>query len=95
MYSNLGKNFCKALPAYHAFTGSDFMASFIQKEKIQPLKKLEKDEELDDDQNNDFIEIEKITSKIVDDVRTEIFMEKYKPKRDGEKLLVSKNLMPV
>ena len=42
-YSNLGKNFCKALPAYHAFTGSDFMASFSQKEKIQPLKKLEKD----------------------------------------------------
>ena len=41
-YSNLGKNFCKALPAYHVFTGSDFMASFSQKEKIQPLKKLGK-----------------------------------------------------
>ena len=24
IYSNLGKKFCKALPAYYAFMGSDF-----------------------------------------------------------------------
>ena len=49
------------------------------------------------------MKIKKITSKMygkknlkkVDDVRTEIFMEQYKAKTDGETLLVSKNLMPV
>ena len=43
IYSNLGKNFCEALPTYHAFTGSDFTAHFSGKGKIQSLKKLEKD----------------------------------------------------
>ena len=71
IYSNLDKNLCKTLPAYHAFTGSDFTAVCSQKGKIQPLKKLEKDVqaqiafghlgELDDDQNNDFTEMEKVT----------------------------------
>ena len=28
IYSNLSKNFCKALPAYHTFMGSDFTAFF-------------------------------------------------------------------
>ena len=73
-FSNLGKNFCKAFPAYHAFTGSDFTASFSQKGKIRPLKKLEKDvqaqitfghlRQLDDDHSNDFTEIEKFTCKM-------------------------------
>ena len=34
VYSNLGKNFSKILPASHAFTGSDFIASFSGKEKM-------------------------------------------------------------
>ena len=60
IYTNLGKNLCKALPDYHTFTGSDFKPFSNQKGKIQPLKKLEKDVqaqivsghlgELDDDQ---------------------------------------------
>ena len=72
--SNLGKNFCKALPTYHTFMGSNFTASSSWKGKIQPLKKLEKDvqaqitfghlRELDDDQRNDFTKIEKFTCKI-------------------------------
>ena len=110
LYSNLGKNFCKALPTYHAFTGSDFAVSFSQKGKIQPLKKLKKDlhaqiafthlGELEDGQSNDFIEIEKFTCKIygkknlrkIVDVITEIFMEKYKPKIDGDKVSCAKKL---
>ena len=74
IYSNLGKNFCKALPGYHAFTGSDFTASFSRKGNIQPLKKLEKDAraqipfghlgQLGDDQSNNFAEIEKFTCKM-------------------------------
>ena len=98
IFTNLGKNLCKALPPYHTFTRSDFKAFFNRKGKIQSLKKLEKDvqaqfvfghlEELDDDQSNDFTEIEKLTCKMygkknlkkMDDARTEIFMEKYKPK---------------
>ena len=110
IYSNLGKNFCKAIPAYHAFTGSDFTASFSRKRKIQPLKKLEKDVQaqiafghlgqLDDDPSNDFTKIEKFTCKMygkknlekIDDVRTEIFMEKCKPKTDGDKISCTKKL---
>ena len=34
--SNLGKKLCKALPAFHAFTGSDFTASFVEKERFSP-----------------------------------------------------------
>ena len=74
IYTNLGKNLCKALPDYHTFTGSDFKAFFNRKGKIQPLKKLEKDVqaqivsghlgELDADQSNDFTEIEKCTFKM-------------------------------
>ena len=74
IYSNLGKNFCKALPGYHAFTGSDFTTSFSRKGNIQPLKKLEKDAraqipfghlgQLGDDQSNNFAEIEKFTCKM-------------------------------
>ena len=72
--SKLGKNFCKSLPAYQEFTGSDFTASFGRKGMFQPIKKLEKYVqaqiafghlgELDDDQRNDFTEIEKFTCKM-------------------------------
>ena len=42
MHVNLGRNLCKALPGYHALTGSDFTASFSGKGKVNPLKKLKK-----------------------------------------------------
>ena len=56
--------------------------------------------ELDDGQSNDFIEIEKFTCKMygkknfrkIADVITEIFMEKYKPKIDGNKISCAKKL---
>lgn len=37
---NLGEELCRALPAFHAFTGCDFTASFYRKGKSQPLKIL-------------------------------------------------------
>ena len=43
---NLGESLCNALPAYHAFTGSDYTAAFCRKGKVRPFKKLEKDERL-------------------------------------------------
>ena len=110
IYSNLEKNICKALPAYHTFTGSDFTAFLSRKGKIQPLKKLEKDVQaqivfgylgrLDDGQSNDFTEIDQFTCKLydkkslkkIDDVRTDIFMEKYKPKTDRDKISCAKKL---
>ena len=74
IYSNQAKNICKALPAYHAFTGSEFTTSFNRKGKVQSLNKLEKDVqahiafgysgELVDDQSNDFTEIENFTCKM-------------------------------
>ena len=55
--------------------------------------------QLDDDQSKDFAEIEKNTCKMygkknlkkIDDVRTEVFMEKYKSKKDGDKISCAKN----
>ena len=55
--------------------------------------------QLDDDQSKDFAEIEKFTCKMygkknlkkIDDVRTEVFMEKSKPKTDGDKISCAKN----
>ena len=43
IYSALGEALCKALPAYHALTGCDYIASFFKKGKVRPLKLLQKD----------------------------------------------------
>ena len=43
IYSELGEALCKALRAYHAFTGCDYTASFFKKAKLRPLKLLQKD----------------------------------------------------
>ena len=34
---------CKALPGYHALTGSDYTAPFFRKGKVNPFKKAQKD----------------------------------------------------
>ncbi|XP_044760188.1 uncharacterized protein LOC123317646 isoform X1 [Coccinella septempunctata] len=41
IYTNLGDVLSKALPAYHAFTGSDYTASFARKGKIKPFRIIE------------------------------------------------------
>ena len=77
IYSNLGKHFCKVLPDYHGFPGSDFTVSFSRKGKIQSLKiyryhLVEKERfspfghlgQLGDDQSNCFTEVEKFTCKM-------------------------------
>ena len=38
----LGMNLVKAIPAFHAFTGSDYRASFSRKGKVWPFQILEK-----------------------------------------------------
>ena len=35
---------CPALPGFHAFTGSDYTASFSRKGKVRPLALLEKNQ---------------------------------------------------
>ena len=35
---------CAALPRFHAFTGSDYTASFSRKGKVRPLALLEKNQ---------------------------------------------------
>ncbi|CAG9771569.1 unnamed protein product [Ceutorhynchus assimilis] len=42
--SKLGSSLCLSLPAFHAFTGSDYTAAFYNKGKIRPYKILSKNE---------------------------------------------------
>ena len=70
----LGINMCKALPAFHAFSGCDYTSAFVRRGKVRPLMKLEKNEcaqiafaKLADDSaiSDDTInEIEKFTASI-------------------------------
>ena len=43
LFNKPGKDLCRALPASHAFAGSDYTAAFSRKGKNRPLKTLEKD----------------------------------------------------
>ena len=43
LFNKLGKDLCRALPAFHVFTGSDYTAAFSRKRKICPVKTLRKD----------------------------------------------------
>ena len=102
---------CKALPAYHAFTGSDFTPFFSRKRKIQLLK-LEKDEraqivfghlgELDAHQSNDFTEVGNFTSEMNSKKKLKkindvkrFFWKNTSQISDGDKISCAKNLMLV
>ena len=39
--SSLGNKMCAALPAFHAYTGSDYTSAFVRKGKIRPFLKLQ------------------------------------------------------
>ena len=43
LFNKLGKDLCRALPAFHVFAGSDYTAAFSGKGKIRPLKTFEKE----------------------------------------------------
>lgn len=43
IYERLGETMSRALPAYHAFTGSDYTASFARKGKVKPFQIMEND----------------------------------------------------
>ena len=70
LFEKLGKDFCRALPAFDIFTGSDYTAAFSRKGKIRTLKTLEKDKTAqtvfgdmrfsDDIQEEEFKVIEKL-----------------------------------
>ena len=45
LHSHLGKSLCKSFPAYRAFTGLDYTASFTRRGKVKPFKILEKSTE--------------------------------------------------
>ena len=44
MYQSLGYRLCCALPGYQVFTGCDFTTLFSCKGRINPLKKMKKNE---------------------------------------------------
>ena len=97
-----GRDLCRALPAFHVFTGSEFTAAFLRKGKIRSLKTLEKDktaqtvfgdmEFSEDIQEEEFKVIEKFTCALygkpkfnsVNEVRLELFLKKYRPKKKEE-----------
>ena len=39
---NVGQNLCTAIAGFHAFTGSDYTASFLNKGKVRALALMEK-----------------------------------------------------
>ena len=102
LFNKLGKDLCRALPAFHVFAGSDYTAAFSRKGKIRPLKTLEKDKTAqtvfgdmgfsDDIQEEEFKVIEKFTCTLygkpkfnsVNEVRLELFLKKYRPKKKEE-----------
>ena len=43
LFNKLWKDLCRALPAFHVFTGSDYTAAFSRKGKFRPIKTLVKD----------------------------------------------------
>ena len=98
LFNKPGKDLCRALPASHAFAGSDYTAAFSRKGKNRPLKTLEKkktartvfgDMGFSDDIQEEFKVIEKFTCILygkakfnsVNEVRLELFLEKYQPKK--------------
>ena len=42
LFNRLWKDLCRALPAFHVFSGSDYTAAFSRKGKIRPLKTFQK-----------------------------------------------------
>ena len=102
LFNKLGKDLCRALPAFHAFTDSDYTAAFSRKGKIRPLKTLEKDKTVqtvfgdmefpDDIQEEEFKVIENFTCTLygkpkfnsVNEVRLELFLKKYQPRKKEE-----------
>ena len=97
LFNKLGKDLCRALPAFRIFT-----AAFSRKGKIHPLKTLEKDKTAqtvfgdigfsDDIQEEEFKVIEKFACALygkpkfnaVNGVRLELFLKKYRPKKKEE-----------
>ena len=71
LFNKLWKDLCRALPAFHVFTGSDYTAAFSRKRKIRPLKILKKEKTaqtvfgdigfFDDIQEEEFKVVEKFT----------------------------------
>ena len=70
LFNRLGKDLCRVLPAFYAFTGSGYTAAFSRKGKMRPLKTFEKDKtaqtvfgdmRFSDIQEEEFKVIEKFT----------------------------------
>lgn len=66
LFENLGEDLCKALPAFHAFTGCDANPAFFRKGKLRPYNILYKSEKfkkafselsIESDNNKDQFEI--------------------------------------
>ena len=45
---SIGSKMCRALPAYHAFTGTDYTSAIIRKGKVRPFRRLESSSDAQD-----------------------------------------------
>ena len=100
----------KALPAFHAFTGSDYTASFMNKGKARPLSAMEKSKTFaaafaaigDDDEEDPLPIVEKYVCKMygqpkmssVNEARYKIFLSKFAPKSNEDPLEKIKGINP-
>ena len=77
-----------ALPALHAFTGSDYSASFMHKEKLRPLDLVIKHSTF----TAAFASFDR--SDMVEEVRLALFKQKYAPKQPNQPLDKIKGISP-
>ncbi len=109
LIDTLGKDTVAALSAFHAFTGSDYTASFINKGKVRPFDSMEKSKLFIStfaamgEENNDPLPImEQFVCKMyghpkastANEARYKIFLKKYAPKKNEEPLEKLKGLNP-
>lgn len=102
LYSALGKNVCRALPSFHAFSGCDYNPAFFKKGKVRPFSILKRSPEFlkafydmnTDNADEIFATIEKFVCAMygfksidkVNDGRVAMFMKIYKFSEEENRL---------
>ena len=100
---HMGDTLCRAMPAYHAFTGCDYTASFYRKGKVRPLRIMENHPSILQSFANvgeTYVNDESFEKLVclmygmknrlsVNEARTDMFYKKFKPKRNETLLSVS------
>ena len=105
-----GESLALASPAFHAFSGCDYLAAFSRKGKVHPFKLLENNRDFQIAFTNlgnetlvlDEKDVKQIdffckmyghkTISSVNNVRLQTFLQKYKPKKESQKITCVKKM---